>query len=103
MKKIIFGETVEFYPIDKEFWGDFGRRTGCTDLTGFESFFLKKVGDAIRPKDSEYFWNNNSYCWWVREYDEKGNPVKDHEYEVWLDKNGNCIFEDEENLYRILF
>lgn len=105
MIQIIERDALEFHLLDDECKKNFERRTGCTDLTSFESFWLKKTGDLIRPKDSQYFWNENSYCWWVREFDEKGNPVKDHEFSVWLDKLGNCMYEDHDanRLFRVMF
>ena len=105
MIQIIEKEALSLYLIDEVERENFERRTGCTDLTSFESFWLKKTGDLLRPKDSQYFWHGNSYCWWVRENDENGNPVKDHEYSVWLDKLGNCMYEnhDRNRLYRVFF
>lgn len=105
MIQIIEREEVSLYLLGKEVRENFERRTGCTDLTSFETFWLRKTGDLLRPKNSQYFWNGNSYCWWVREYDENGNPLKDHEFSVWLDKSGNCMYEDHDNdkLYRVVF
>ena len=105
MIQIIEKDAIELFLLDKRDKENFERRTECSDLTSFESFWLKKTGDLIRPKDSQHFWLNNSYRWWVREFDEKGNPVKDHEFSVWLDKKGNCLYEDHDNekLYRVMF
>lgn len=102
---IIEREEIELHLLSDEEKKDIERRTSYTNLTEFESFWLKKTGDLIRPKDSEHFWNGNSYCWWERDFDKKGNPVKDHEYSVWLDKLGNCMCEDHDNdqLYRVMF
>ena len=105
MIQIIEKDCLELFEIAEEFKENFEPRTGCTDLTSFESFWLKKTGDLLRPKNSEYFWNSNSYCWWVREYDANGNHVHDHEFSVWLDKSGNCMYEDHDSgkLFRVMF
>ena len=105
MIQIIEREAITLYLLDEEAKKNFEHRTGCTDLTSFETFWLEKTGNLLRPKDSQHFWSGNSFCWWVREFDGNGNPVKDHEFSVWLDKLGNCMFEDhdEEKLYRVMF
>ena len=106
MIQIIEKDQLRLVQIDKEDQENFKRRTGCTDLTSFETFWLKKTGDLLRPMKSQHFWIDNSYCWWEREFDENGNPVRDHEFSVWLDQSGNCMFQDhDENgpLYRVMF
>lgn len=105
MIQIIEREELSLFLLDEESKVNFERRENCTDLTSFESFWLKKTGDLLRPKNSQYFWVNNSYTWWERESDEKGNPVKDREFSVWLDKSGNCMYENHEEgkLYRVMF
>ncbi len=105
MIQILEREQLELRQIDDEFKNGFERRTGCTSLTQFESFFLQVVGNLLRPIDSQYFWLNNSFGWWKREYDKNGDPIKDHEFSVWLDKYGNCMYEDhdENKLYRVNF
>ena len=105
MTVTIYNNPFELHLLGNDAKENFVRRTGCTDLTSFESFWLQKTGDALRPKSSDFFWNGNSYCWWVREFDENGNPVTDHEFSVWLDKNGNCLYEDhdDDKLYRVMF
>lgn len=105
MMQIIERESLELYLLDNESKENFERRNDCDRLTSFESFWLKKTGDLLRPKGSQHFWTGDNYCWWVREFDKNGNPVKDHEFSVWLTKNGNCMFEDhdEDKLYRVMF
>lgn len=105
MIQIIERDALELIPYNKEEGGEIERRELSTYLTPFEAFWLKKTGDLLRPKDSQNFWNGNSYCWWEREYDEKGNPVKDHEFSVCLDKRGNCYFEEHDSgkIYAVRF
>ena len=105
MTQFIDEKEIKLFLLDERSKENFEHRIGSTELTDFESFWLQKTGDLIRPKDSQFFWVDNSYCWWEREFDEKGNPVKDHEFSVWLDKKGNCMYEnhDEEKLYRVMF
>ena len=105
MIQIIEKDALELFLLDERSKENFEPRTECGGLTSFESFWLKKTGDLIRPKNSQYFWLGNSYRWWEREFDEKGNPVKDHEFSVWLDKKGNCMYEnhDDNKLYRVMF
>lgn len=105
MVQIINEKEIELFLLDERSKENFEHREDSHNLTDFESFWLKKTGDLIRPKNSQHFWIGNSYRWWVREFDEKGNPVTDHEFSVWLDKKGNCMYEnyDEEKLYRVMF
>lgn len=105
MIQIIERESLTLHEIEAEFKENFEPRTGCCDLTSFEQFWLKKTGDLLRPKDSQHFWTGNSYCWWEREYNENGNPVRDKEFSVWLDKSGNCMYEDHDSgkLFRVMF
>lgn len=105
MDVLIKNNSFSLHLLEEDAKRNFQRRTDSTNLTFFESFWLRKTGDAIRPKNSIEFWVNNSYCWWVREFNEKGSPVKDHEFSVWLDTLGNCMYEDHDNdkLYRVIF
>ena len=105
MIQIIEKNEVELYLLDEDSRKNFEHRKDCHNLTSFESFWLKKTGDLIRPKDSEHFWVGDSYRWWEREFDKKGNPIKDREFSVWLDTSGNCMYEDYSNdkLYRVMF
>lgn len=101
---IIEKEQIELYPITDDVKKNFERRTDC-DLTSFERFWLQKTGELLSKQNSQHFWVNDAYTWWERENDEKGNPVKDHEFSVWLDKCGNCMYDDHDNdkLYRVFF
>lgn len=67
------------------------------DLSDFQAQALKWAGDAIRPIDSEEFWNNGRYCWWTEN--------QSHEYCVWMTTNGILMYEDVTNgkLYRVTF
>lgn len=106
MIQIIEKDQLELHLIPEDARENFVHRTDSVNLTLFESFWLKKTGDLLRPKDSQYFWCNDSYCWWVTEYDANGNPTRDHEFSVWLDTVGNCMYENhypDGKLYRVMF
>lgn len=71
------------------------------DLSDFESYMLKHVGNAIRPSNSQHFWSDGAFSWYRNEEQEK----KDR---VWLTKNGIAIYERETDagnyeLFRIRF
>lgn len=101
----IDSSRFNLHKIGKEYRDNFKPRTGSTDLSAFETFFLQMLGDALRPVNSEHFWSVNSYCWYVREYDETGDPRHDHQYGVWLTTCGVAVFEDydTDELFRIEF
>lgn len=68
------------------------------DLSDFQAQGLKWIGDALRQKESHYFWSNGAYCWYT-------DGKQDHEQCVWMTENGIAMFEDitEKRLYRIEF
>lgn len=68
------------------------------DLSDFQAAALKWIGDALRQKESQYFWCNGAYCWYT-------DGKQDHEQCVWMTVNGIAMFEDitEKRLYRIEF
>lgn len=88
--------SFRFYEIADDCKDNF-KETAWSDLSDFHAEALKWVGDAIRPKGSEYFWNNGCYCWWT--------DHQTHEYAVWMTQNGICMYEDvtEGKLYRVMF
>ena len=55
-----------------------------------ESFFLKLIGDVIRPKESEHFWANGYYCWFINDREKKTS----FEQRVYITSNGIVVFED---------
>lgn len=106
MIQIIERENLELSEIEKEYRENF-RPIDEKDhrLSFFESFYLKVTGDVIRPKDSEHFWSDQTYCWYVYEKDEKGNRIGSHLFGVWLTENRLCMYEDfdAEKLYQVMF
>ena len=105
MVQIIRSESFNLHLIDEDYRDSFKRRKGAAALSSFESFFLSVMGNALRPPKSIYFWLDNDFRWWVRKYDENGNPTHDAEFAVWLTDNGIAMYEDfdEDKLYRIEF
>lgn len=72
---------------------------GGATASDAESWMLKVVGDAIRNRSSEHFWNNGCYSWFI--YISK--EVRSIEQRVFLTHNGILVFEDctEEEMYRV--
>ena len=106
MIQIIEKDQLNLLLIPKDARKNFEHRAESVYLTFFESFWLKKTGDLLRPKDSRYFWCNDSYYWEVTEFGENGHSSRDHEFSVWLDTKGNCMYEDHDpdgKLYRVMF
>lgn len=105
MVQIIESERFNLNLIDEDCRDNFKRREGATALSDFESFSLSVIGKCLMPPKSVHFWCNNDFRWWVRKYDENGNPIHDAEFAVWLTENGICMYEDfdENKLYRIVF
>ena len=89
-------QNFKLYEIAEEFKENFVE-TAWNDLSDFHAEALKWVGDAMRPKDSEQFWNNGCYCWWT--------DRQTHEFCVWQTVNGILMYEDvtEHKLYRVGF
>lgn len=105
MIQFIDSERFNLHLIEDESKENFKRRQGAGALSDFETFSLNVIGKALMPPKSEHFWRDNDFRWWVRKYDEKGNPTHDAEFAVWLTENGICMYEDfdENKLYRIVF
>lgn len=59
-------------------------------LTPMQSFLLRMVGDALRERHTENFWNRGYYSWWVKN-PEKGECL---EYRVFLNEKNMVIFEN---------
>ena len=68
------------------------------DLSEFHEAAIKWVGDAIRPKESQWFWNGGEYCWFP---DSDQSSVQ----RLWVTCNGILMFEDcaKNELYRVSF
>lgn len=69
-----------------------------TELSDFNNFSLRMIGDALRGPKSQHFWCDGCYCWYV---DER----QSHEQCVWMTRNGNAMFEDlkDHKLYLIQY
>lgn len=95
MKTTLSKTNIEFFYIKPPFVHEFvGVRQSCRELSDFHATMLKLVGDAIRNRESQFFWNDGEYCWYT-----DATQTKIHR--VWQTRNGILIYEDEENLYRV--
>lgn len=104
MIQIIEKENFNLHLIPEDCREDFKRRN-APSLSDFESFSLKVIGMTMMPPKSEYFWCQDDFRWWVRQYDKEGHPTHDAEFAVWLTDNSICMYEDFDanKLYRIEF
>ena len=86
---------IKFYMIEGENAARFieDRQTN-RDLSDFHKVALKMVGDTIRPRGSQHFWDDGEYCWYTDSTQTKVNRV-------WQTNNGILIYEDTEYLYRV--
>ena len=93
----ILKSELSLHQVSNEFKQNF-KETSWRDLSDFQAFALRKIGDALRQRNSQFFWSNGCYCWYT---DDK----QDHEQCVWMATNGSAMFEDitEGDLYRIEF
>lgn len=68
------------------------------DLSDFHAEALTWVGNALRQKESQYFWCDGAYCWYT-------DDQQNHEQCVWQTANGILMFEDltDGKLYRVEF
>lgn len=57
------------------------------DLSEFQKFALRLVGDVLRSQNSTCFWNDGCYSWYA-------DPRKCHEQRVWMTETGIAMFED---------
>lgn len=88
-------KSIEFYEIDSQCASSFIEdRQMNKDLSDFHSAALKLVGDTIRPKGSQHFWNDGEYCWFT-------DATQKKVHRVWQTNNGILIYEDTEYLYRV--
>lgn len=85
-----------FYKIDKEYREDF-KQIKDKFLPNFYTAALKWIGEAIRQRESEYFWEGNSFCWFT-------DKTQQQTERVWITDNAIVVFEDTQgDLYRIEF
>lgn len=106
MLQVLYEAGLNLHLIDEDCRKDFiASAKKSHDLSSFEDFYLKVTGNLLRAKDTEYFWNEGRFTWWVREFDENGHPVHDKEFCVFLTNNGICCYEDVDagKLYRVEF
>lgn len=87
----------DFFEITGEAKKNF-RALDSGELSSFNEYALKKIGDAIRGVNSQQFWRNGCYCWYT---DETQTSLEC----VWITGNGIAMYEKlrEGKLYRILF
>ena len=57
---------------------------------------LKVFGDAIRPEGSQPFWLGGKYLWFTDEHQQ-------HVAGIWTTDNGILIYQEGDNLFRIVF
>ena len=71
-------------------------RKECKDLSDFEICMLELVGNAIRPRESQYFWSDGSYSWYR-------DARQENIDRLWLTKNGILVFEKslDDDVYRL--
>jgi hypothetical protein len=97
MTTTINKNSFRFHEITEEFKENF-KQQDWRELSQFHAEALKLVGEAIRPRGSQYFWSNGAYCWYTDE-------TQRQEQCVWQTENGILMFEDctENKLYRVEF
>ena len=66
MVQVISKGDLDFYLLPQEVCCDFVAKD-THELSDMESFLLKLIGDVIRPKESEHFWANGYYCWFIND------------------------------------
>ena len=88
--------NIKFYFIEGENAARFieDRQTN-RDLSDFHAAALKIVGDTIRPRGSQFFWNDGEYCWYT-------DATQTKVHRLWQTNNGILIYEDTEYLYRVM-
>lgn len=98
MLTVIDKEDFKLYKIDKEFQGDFIPKDSH-ELSDAESWMLKVVGNALRKRSSEWFWNNGCYSWVINNREDKTSI----EQRIFLTHNGILVFEDctKKEMYRV--
>ena len=71
-------------------------RKECKDLSDFEICMLELVGNAIRPRESQYFWSDGSSSWYR-------DARQENIDRLWLTKNGILVFEKslDDDVYRL--
>lgn len=68
------------------------------ELSNFQNFALRLIGDVLRQPNSVCFWNDGCYSWYA-------DHSQSHEQRVWMTETGMAMFEDcqTEELFRIDF
>ena len=57
---------------------------------------LMLVGNAIRPQGSRHFWLSGKYLWFT-------DATQQHVAGVWATNEGGLMYQDGEDLVRIIF
>lgn len=93
----ISAQDLNFYEILKSYHNNFVAMP-WGDLSDAWAQTLKWIGDAIRQKDSQFFWSGSCYCWYT-------DGRQDHEQCVFMTANGLVMFQDitKGELYRVSF
>ena len=92
---VLTKKSFELYEIEKKYQKNF-KPTSCHDLSDFHAEAIKWIGDAMRQKDSQFFWQNGCYCWFT-------DATQSKEQGVYMTENGIAMFYDRDRLYRISF
>ena len=97
MTKCIYKSDLGLFKIDDANKVNFIAKC-WSDISDFQDFALRLVGDVLRPQGSQEFWNDGCYSWYV-------DSRQSHEQRVWMTDNGIAMFEDcqTDELFRIEF
>lgn len=98
MKSVrITDKDFRLYEIQNEF-DDCWNPKPWNELSDFEAFFIRKIGDLIRGRESQHFWSNGQFSWYV-------DAKQEHIQRVWLTSNGILVFFDDTSgtIYRVMF
>lgn len=90
-------KNFNLFPIDEQNYNNW-MMCDYMELSDFHCAALKWIGDVLRQKNSQFFWNNGAYCLYT-------DKNQNHEQCVWMSAGGSAMFEDitEKRLYRIEF
>jgi len=77
----------------ENFWAN---KKDTQELSDFEEWALKAAGDSLRKRETEHFWSEGRFCWYV-------DKMQSHQQCVFITRNGCLIFHDEKKneLYRV--
>lgn len=97
MLTIVSKKVLCFHEIPKDCVENF-KEIHWTDLSDAQSTMLRWVGDAIRGRKSQFFWQDANYCWYT-------DDTQSIEECVWFTDNNILMYEKitEKKLYRVMF